>query len=205
MGASAWLLLPWLLVSHIPLRLGTLVAERTMYLPSVGMALLLPRHLAPPRGARGAATVAGATAYFASRCLRRTLDWRTDETAFETALEVCPRSAKLQQQMCTLRTNQGRLAEALAHCDASFEIDSSFCGRGPVCGGAAAGAFCDVHSSYGLLHVRRNDVGAALWHLNEITRDYPRLPENTRPTGAAIWHLNASLGCVYTSYKAKEG
>ena len=116
MGASAWLLLPWLLVSHIPLRLGTLVAERTMYLPSVGMALLLPRHLAPPRGARGAATVAGATAYFASRCLRRTLDWRTDETAFETALEVCPRSAKLQQQMCTLRTQQMRLGEARQHC-----------------------------------------------------------------------------------------
>merc|ERR1719446_1829540 len=41
LAAAAWVLVPWFPVSHLPLRLGTLVAERTMYLPSVGVALLL--------------------------------------------------------------------------------------------------------------------------------------------------------------------
>ena len=35
------------LASHIPLRLGTLIAERTMYLPSVGAILLVAHALRP--------------------------------------------------------------------------------------------------------------------------------------------------------------
>ncbi|MAR13125.1 MAG: hypothetical protein CL681_24550, partial [Blastopirellula sp.] len=39
--AASWLLMPWLPISHLPLRLGTLVAERTLYLPSIGFILLV--------------------------------------------------------------------------------------------------------------------------------------------------------------------
>ena len=48
MALSAWLLLPWALVSHVPLRLGTLIAERTLYLPSAGALLLVAHILRPP-------------------------------------------------------------------------------------------------------------------------------------------------------------
>ena len=59
----------------------------------------------------------------AALSLRRTLDWTSDETAFVSAVQVCPRSAKLHNQLCTLRSNQRRHAEALAHCEAAYAID----------------------------------------------------------------------------------
>ena len=141
MGLSAWLLLPWLPVSHIPVRLGTLVAERTMYIPSIGALALVVHLLRPPparrrraagavasaaaggaaaRGGwllrvrrawwrrRGALPVGLAVGYLARTTLCRTLDWRNDESAFVSAVRVCPRSAKNHNQMCTLRSNQGR-------------------------------------------------------------------------------------------------
>ena len=191
MGASAWLLLPWLPVSHVLLRLGTLVAERTMYMPSIGATLLVVHLLRPPPTRtraprtprtprtpraerlhalrrlwwrrRGALPVGVAVGYLAARTLRRTLDWRTDETAFVSAIEVCPRSAKLQNQMCTLRSNQGRLDEAMAHCSASLRIDADF---------------CDVHSNFAMIHLARDDLGAA------------------------VHHLNLSLPCVFTNVKS---
>jgi tetratricopeptide (TPR) repeat protein len=203
--AAAWLLMPWVPISHVPLRLGTLVAERTLYLPSVGAVLLLvnalrptahrsrrrraspsaPPSAAPPAAAPPASPAAPFTRLervrramwgrsgapligliigaLAARTLRRTLDWRTDETAFEAAILACPRSAKLHQQMCTLRTQQRRFDEAAVHCAASEEID-------PL--------FCDVHKSKGYLAIGRDDVGGA------------------------IEAFNTSLTCVYTNLHA---
>ena len=120
MGASAWLLLPWLPVSHLFLRLGTLVAERTMYLPSFGALLLIAHLLRPSRAA--ALPVGVGVGYLAATTLSRTLDWRTDDTAFEAAIRVCPTSAKLNQQLCTLRTNADRLDEAAAHCAVAEKV-----------------------------------------------------------------------------------
>ena len=173
MALSAWLLLPWALVSHVPLRLGTLIAERTLYLPSAGALLLVAHILRPPPrasavrrrwwGRRAAPLVGLAVGVLARRCLLRTLDWRTDETAFVAAVAVCPRSSKIQQQMCTLRTNQGQLAAARVHCAAAHAIDPEF---------------CDVRFSMGSLAVASGDEGGA------------------------IAHYNASLPCPFTATKA---
>jgi len=177
MAVSAWMLFPWFLASHIPLRLGTLIAERTMYLPSVGVILLVAHILRPlpsrarARGARhawwwrrsGALPVGVAVGYLAALSLRRTLDWTSDETAFVSAVEVCPRSAKLNNQLCTLRSNQHRHAEALAHCEAAHAIDPQF---------------CDVHSNFAFIYIARDDFARA------------------------VHHLNASLPCPWTNVKA---
>ncbi|KOO34891.1 hypothetical protein Ctob_014853 [Chrysochromulina tobinii] len=102
-------------------------------------------------GRSGAPLIGLIIGALAARTLRRTLDWRTDETAFEAAILACPRSAKLHQQMCTLRTQQRRFDEAAVHCAASEEID-------PL--------FCDVHKSKGYLAIGRDDVGGAIEAFN---------------------------------------
>jgi len=89
--------------------------------------------------------------YLSVLTLQRNLDWRSDETAFEAALHVCPRSAKLHQQMCTLRTQQGRLDDAERHCHTSRAID-------PL--------FCDVDKSVAFLRLAQNDILGAVHHLN---------------------------------------
>ena len=194
--AAAWLAMPWLPISHVPLRLGTLVAERTLYLPSVGAVLLAvhalrpPAHFVPSRVApllpstptaprassslldatraalwtrAGAAPVGAVAALLAARTVRRNVDWRTDASAFEAAVEACPRSAKLHQQLCTLRTGQGRLRDAAAHCDAAAAIDPEF---------------CDVAKSRAFLALAADDIGRA------------------------IGFFNASLSCIYTNLHA---
>lgn len=40
-----WLLVPYLPVSHIFVTVGTLVAERTLYMPSIGFVLLAARFI----------------------------------------------------------------------------------------------------------------------------------------------------------------
>ena len=185
--ASAWLMMPWLPISHIPLRLGTLVAERTLYLPSVGAALLVANAMRPwyseyqpsePQRtasstaragggfiarARVGLVVSGVVGLLAARTLRRTLDWRTDESAFESAIVACPRSAKLHQNMCVLRTGQRRLAEARMHCDLAEQIDPDY---------------CDTAKSRAFVHLAADDLGRA------------------------IVDFNSSLTCIYTNVHA---
>lgn len=103
--ACGWLFFPWLLVSHLPLQLGTLIAERAMYLPSIGGVLLLShaiQRLRPSatllsrKGRAGWAVGIGlCVGYLAALTLRRNLDWRSDHTAFEAGVRICPRSAKV--------------------------------------------------------------------------------------------------------------
>ena len=108
-----------------------------------------------PDASHGRALVASAVGLtvgaLAVRTLRRSIDWRTDNAAFEAAILACPRSAKLHQQMCTLRTGQERLAEAAAHCAISSRIDPEF---------------CDVHKSRGFLALAANDLGVAIAQFN---------------------------------------
>ena len=114
--AVSWFAMPWLPISHLALRLGTLVAERTLYLPSVGAVLVAVNALRPPKGQAplrrllwsraGALPVSLVSGLLATRALHRNIDWRSDVSAFESAIATCPNSAKLHQQMCTLRTGQ---------------------------------------------------------------------------------------------------
>ena len=181
--AAAWLVMPWLPISHLPLRLGTLVAERTLYLPSVGAVLLAAnvaanalqpssqRHAVAanavqPSSQRQAASgvgsicarLAGAlpvglvVGLLAARTLVRTLDWRSDDSAFESGVIACPRSAKLHQNMCVLRTGQRRLDDADHHCALAEQIDPQY---------------CDTAKSRAFLHLARDDIGRAVGAFNE--------------------------------------
>ena len=75
----------------------------------------------------------------------------TDLAAFEAAVLTCPRSSKLHQQICTVRTGQRRLDEATTHCDTSRALDSTF---------------CDVEKSAGFLAIAKDDVHGAIAAFN---------------------------------------
>ncbi|KAG8457165.1 hypothetical protein KFE25_004382 [Diacronema lutheri] len=142
--AAAWLLLPWLPCANVLFPIGTFIAERLLYLPSLGAALCvaqaaLPRAraaaatAAPPSPSRRAASPRAAAALGCAcaalgvRCLLRNLDWLSDESAFLAARTVCPRSAKLQLQWGTLLRSRGDLDGALAHARLAAAIDPDFC------------------------------------------------------------------------------
>ena len=185
--AASWLLMPWLPISHLPLRLGN-ARRRAHIIPplhrihpprrechTTNLAASSNNHQdhyggwpprVPPlrsRRLRTALLVGLLIGLLSARTLIRTIDWRSDASAFESAILACPRSAKLHQNMCTLRTGQRRFSEAKAHCDLAEEIDITH---------------CDTKKSRAFLHLAEDDIGGA------------------------IREFNGSLSCVYTNMHA---
>eukprot|EP01062_Namystynia_karyoxenos_P056397 TRINITY_DN47350_c0_g1_i1.p1 TRINITY_DN47350_c0_g1~~TRINITY_DN47350_c0_g1_i1.p1 ORF type:complete len:911 (+),score=236.58 TRINITY_DN47350_c0_g1_i1:86-2734(+) len=139
----AWVVCPFVPASGLFATVGTMLGERLLYIPSLGWCLLCG-HLgalwaapdaegegAPRRGsgrllvlaACGAATASVA----AARLHDRNLEWRSDETLFESGIRVCPRGAKHYQQLGILRLNQHRHEEARGLLETAIAIDPEWC------------------------------------------------------------------------------
>ena len=97
--ALSLIILPFLPAANIFFYVGFVVAERLLYLPSLGVCLLLAqgyRALAAHRRCRGVAALSlrlGLAVMLVSsglRTLTRNLDWRDEETLFKSGLAVNP-------------------------------------------------------------------------------------------------------------------
>ena len=191
----AMTLLPYLPASGI-FTVGTLVAERLLYLPSIGACLLAGRLFArgiaaigdvdysdiaathrldgerpvPPlrlgrNRTKAGVTVllfAGAAALMATATFRRTRDWENDETLFRAALDVCPNSAKINQQFGQIQLNHASPLDPTAHktvaarSRASAEAERLFLRAREI-----DGDFCDIDFNLGMVAAGKNDYGVA--------------------------------------------
>ena len=100
-----------------------------------------------------------------------------DESLFESAVNVCPNSAKMQQQLGQVRLNQGRTDEALRLFSLSQQIDPKF---------------CDVKFNIASALVEKKDFGGAVANLREslnCTYTTRRAWENL----GQIWQLGIQL------------
>ncbi|KAM9189888.1 protein O-mannosyl-transferase TMTC4 isoform 4-T5 [Dugong dugon] len=94
-----FLVIPFLPASNLFFRVGFVVAERVLYLPSVGFCVLLTfgfgalsKHAKKKKLI--AALVLGILSINMLRCIVRCSEWRTEEQLFRSALSVCPLNAK---------------------------------------------------------------------------------------------------------------
>jgi len=141
----AWLLLvvPFVPASGVFLRLGTLLAERLLYVPSVGFCLLVAKLLSSAstaacgkgRGSRYARALYGGCIVivcivYGMKTRSQNTIWQSDSTLHTHSLRVCPRSAKANLQVAKLRINEGKFSEAKRHVDAAKSIDPDFCDVG---------------------------------------------------------------------------
>ncbi len=120
--AVAWLGLAMAPTANLLLPIGTIMAERLLYLPSVGFCLLVAAllyrvDLGP--GERHGAWVGGVRVVmamvilaFAVRGAVRLLDWRDDRTLFRAAIEVVPDSVRARYNYGTASEEAGDDAEA---------------------------------------------------------------------------------------------
>jgi len=107
-------LVPYLLIGNLVVPIGAIFAERFLYLPLTGAAVLLSAALA--RVGRGGPLVSGlAVAVLAAAMWRRAADWRSDRTIFEAALRSYPEAPRAQYWVGSLEAEDGRLDRALAH------------------------------------------------------------------------------------------
>lgn len=108
---SAWLLLPFIPASNMLFWVGFVVAERVLYMPSIGFCLLLGyvwghfhRRAGSATGTRPARSLLAAVLFFSViiagwRSHTRMLEWRTGETLWRSAVDVLPNNEKAHRNL----------------------------------------------------------------------------------------------------------
>jgi tetratricopeptide (TPR) repeat protein len=115
---ASWMLLPFLPVSNLWFPIGTIMAERLMYVPMVGYAILggfgfWGMKTKWPRYAWVIAVIL--LALWSKKTVQRNADWYSDYTLFASAVEAAPQSAKAHFNLGNAVRDSGDLQGALPH------------------------------------------------------------------------------------------
>jgi tetratricopeptide (TPR) repeat protein len=132
----AFALLTFSVVSNLLLPIGTIMAERLLYLPSLGFCLALAAGLrwlarriqpSPRRASRVfVALTALLVVLHGARAIDRSLDWRSENGLYLHDLEVSPRSTKIQSNAGAALAEMERHEEALRCYAAAIAIAPDF-------------------------------------------------------------------------------
>jgi tetratricopeptide (TPR) repeat protein len=123
--------------SNLIVLIGSIMAERFLYLPSVGLAgcvvaaihaLSQRRFLKRPAAARVAWAALGLVCLaFTARTYARNFDWQDDSSLWASAVDVCPGSARPHYNLAnTLARMPDRLPEVIAEYEAALRIEPDF-------------------------------------------------------------------------------
>ncbi|MGH9797560.1 MAG: tetratricopeptide repeat protein, partial [Candidatus Polarisedimenticolia bacterium] len=163
-----WVGVSLLPVANLLFPVGTVMAERLLYLPSAGLSLILAALVAGPLAAdgrlapeqRGAMKVSMVLvlAAFTVRGLARYRDWQSDLALFRAAVEVVPRNVKAQFNYGAACETVGDDTAALGAYRRALEIHPPF---------------AEAHYNLGGVHLRQREFGAAVRHLEEAVRLRP--------------------------------
>ncbi|XP_076053492.1 protein O-mannosyl-transferase TMTC1-like [Oratosquilla oratoria] len=105
---------PFVPASNLFFPVGFVLAERILYIPSMGYSVLLSLGLSR-LGRLRAPVLLLLLLLFSCRTLRRNVDWQSRETLFLAGLRSLPHNAKMHYNYANLQKDLGRTAQALHH------------------------------------------------------------------------------------------
>ncbi|KAH8359587.1 hypothetical protein KR093_007763 [Drosophila rubida] len=126
----ALMVIPFLPASGI-IRVGFVIAERTLYVPSIGFCLLSVygflycyNYLADKNFWRHLlqTLLMLLFAVLMLRTRQRAADWLNEEQLFSSALQVCPNNAKVHYNIARLATDTGNSSRAFQHYHRAIEL-----------------------------------------------------------------------------------
>lgn len=102
-----WIAIPYAPVSHLFIAVGTFIAERCLYVPSIGAVLLITYTVAAPGLRRGVVpyhfyALLLLCAGWGVFAYNRNFDWLSDERLFRAAMKTCPESGKVRTQLAAI-------------------------------------------------------------------------------------------------------
>jgi tetratricopeptide (TPR) repeat protein len=110
--------------SNLIVPIGSIMAERFLYLPAIGLAGLAVSTLFAFRRPRILWALAVPCLAFAARTYTRNLDWKDDLSLWSSAVQVVPSSARAHYDLAkTLEAIPGRRLDAIAEYTESLRID----------------------------------------------------------------------------------
>ncbi|KAL6077290.1 hypothetical protein STEG23_008910, partial [Scotinomys teguina] len=178
-----FLVIPFLPASNLFFRVGFVVAERVLYLPSAGYCMLLTfgfgalsRHTKKKKPV--AAVILGILLINALRCVIRSGEWRSEDRLFRSALSVCPLNAKVHYNIGKNLADQGNQTAAIRYYREAVRLNPKY-----------------VHAM--------NNLGNILKERNELqeAEELLSLAVQIQPDFAAAW---MNLGIVQNSLKRFE-
>ncbi|XP_017000704.2 protein O-mannosyl-transferase Tmtc3 [Drosophila takahashii] len=126
-----WMVLPFLPASNLFFPVGFVVAERILYMPSMGYCLLVAYGFGQLqiRGSLtkrrfGQATLAILLLTHALKTHQRNADWRTEYSLFMSGVHVNQRNAKLYNNVGHALENEGKFEEALLYFQQAVRIQT---------------------------------------------------------------------------------
>ncbi|XP_073520308.1 protein O-mannosyl-transferase TMTC4 isoform X1 [Phyllobates terribilis] len=126
-----FLLIPFLPASNLFFRVGFVVAERVLYLPSVGYCILLTygyckicKHLNKKKLVT--IVVLGLLTLYPVRCIYRSNQWKSEELLFQSALDVCPLNAKVHYNIGKNLADRGLQADAIKYYREAIRLNQKY-------------------------------------------------------------------------------
>ncbi|MGD9765810.1 MAG: tetratricopeptide repeat protein [Candidatus Binatia bacterium] len=123
--AAAFTAIPLTLTANLLFPIGTIKAERLLYLPSVGWCLAAGWFTAAGWRRHRMATacvVLALTGAFAARTWLRNPDWQNNLALFAAAVQHAPQNAKAQYNLAIAYDAAGRLDDAMLHARQALRI-----------------------------------------------------------------------------------
>nr|XP_020754264.1 transmembrane and TPR repeat-containing protein 4 isoform X3 [Odocoileus virginianus texanus] len=175
-----FLIIPFLPASNLFFRVGFVVAERVLYLPSAGYCMLLTFGLAvlskhTKKKKLIAALILGILFLNTLRCVVRSGEWRSEDQLFRSALSVCPLNAKVHYNVGKNLADKGNQTAAIRYYREAVRLNPKY-----------------VHAM--------NNLGNILKERNELqeAEELLSLAVQIQPDFAAAW---MNLGIVQNSLK----
>ncbi|MCX7765907.1 MAG: tetratricopeptide repeat protein, partial [Candidatus Sumerlaeia bacterium] len=116
-------------VSNFFKLIGTTMAERLMYLPSIGFCIFFGYFIWQIVGGRERIfyfLFGVFFLFFVSRTFVRNFDWRDDFTLYKATVKATPRCSRAHFNLANHYKKQGKLDEALRHYQLSWEIAPTY-------------------------------------------------------------------------------
>lgn len=123
------LVIPFLPASNIFFRVGFVVAERVLYLPSAGHCMLVVsglRQLAHLDRSLARVGFLYLLIAFGNRATRRSAQWKTEEVLFESGLNVCPLNAKIHYNIAKKAGDAGHKLAAVAGYRTALSLNEEY-------------------------------------------------------------------------------
>jgi tetratricopeptide (TPR) repeat protein len=179
--------------SNLIVPIGSIMAERFLYLPSVGLAGCVAaaicwagRRVPTARASWAAAGLVCLA--LAARTYARNLDWKDDLSLWTSATEVCPGSAKAHYNLGkALEVLPGRMPGAIAEYRSSLRIDPDH---------------ADVHTNLANALAAAGRVPEAIREYREALRTEPNRVEPHNDLANALARIPGQLPEAIAEYRA---
>ena len=191
--AMVWLAICFAPLVNVLFPIGTILAERISYMPSVGYALGLGWALEAARRRLGSRTrrslALALLSVLALLTAARCADWRDELSLFGAVVAVHPESAKGHKGLAKALREAGRLAEAETHYRRAIEIYPRF---------------DTAHYNLGILLYATARLDEALFHFERACALRPTFADAHLNRGAALFKLGRLTEAIVSTRRALE-